>query len=68
MSAKISLVATQMTAQAAAIATAAGGGLTTADITALGDFLKTLSLDNSLAIPALKKSGLTNPNTALTPG
>jgi hypothetical protein len=67
MSAKLSTLATNITANAAAVATAITG-VTTADATALGDLLKTLSLDNSLAIPALMKSGLSNPNTALTPG
>jgi len=67
MSAKLSTLSTNIAANAAAVATAITG-VTTADATALADLLKTLSLDNSLAIPALMKSGGTNPNTALTPG
>jgi hypothetical protein len=67
MSAKLSTLATNIAANAGAVNTAITG-VTVADVTALADLLKTLSLDNSLAIPALMKSGLSNPNTALTPG
>jgi predicted TIM-barrel enzyme len=67
MSAKLSTLATNIAANAAAVATAITG-VTTADATALADLLKTMSLDNSHTVPLLMKSGLSNPNTALTPG
>lgn len=54
--AKLSTLATQFAANAAAVATATAGGVVTADITALADMLKTLSLRPDLALPAMKQA------------
>lgn len=67
--ATVSLVAARMTANAAAIATAAGGGLVTSDIQSLGQILAALAFNQSMAIPLIGEA--TTPSTAstmLTPG
>ena len=66
--AKFSTLATQFSTNAAAIATAAGGTIVTSDITALADFLKTLSLfpHHCFPIIAIASPGLAS--TQLTPG
>jgi len=66
MASKLSLMSTQIAANAAAVATAIAGGVSTADATALADLLKTLSLRPDLAVPAiaLGSSG----NTSLVVG
>jgi len=66
--AKFSLLATQFAANAAAVATATAGGVATSDITALADLMKTLSLRNDLAIPALLLGSASVAATQLTPG
>jgi hypothetical protein len=66
--AKVSVLATQFAANAAAIATAAAGGIVTSDITALADLLKTLSLRNDLLLPAMALANIANTQTNLTPG
>jgi hypothetical protein len=64
--AKLSTISTQCASNAAAVATALGGGVVTSDVTALADLLKTLSLrpGDSYAImtqcpPALASTYLT---------
>lgn len=66
--AKLSTLATQFAANAAAIATSAAGTVVTSDITALADILKTLSLRNDLAQPLFQLANPTNSTTQLTPG
>jgi len=49
--ARLSVIATQCTANAAAVAAALAGGIVTSDVTALGDLLKTLALSPDVFIP-----------------
>lgn len=60
--ANVSLVAARMTANAAAIAAAAAGGLTTADIQSLGQILALLSVSQEIMIPLISQA--TTPATA----
>lgn len=60
----MSLVAARMTANAAAIATAAAGGLSTADIQSLGQILALLSVSQDVMIPLIGQA--TTPATAST--
>jgi hypothetical protein len=64
MAATVTLVSQRMIANAAAIATAAAGGLTTADIQSLGAILATLALSQDISIPLIGQS--TTPATAST--
>jgi len=50
---KLSALATQCTANAAAIAAQVGGGCVTADITALGAVLAALAVSQDVSIPLL---------------
>lgn len=65
--AKLSVVAAQMKANAAAIATAAAGGIVTSDITALADMLNTLALNPDLALPAMMQCPAALASTYLQP-
>ena len=51
--ASISTLATQFAANAAAVATAAGGTIVTSDITALAQVLANLANDQSFSIPLI---------------
>lgn len=62
--AKISTIAAQCTANAAAVATALAGGVVTSDVTALGAILATLALSPDISIPLLGQS--TTPTLAPT--
>jgi hypothetical protein len=61
--ARLSVIAAQCTANAAAVATALGGGIVTSDVTALGDLLKTLALSPDIFIPL---AGMCPPSLAST--
>jgi hypothetical protein len=65
--AKLSVLATQMKANAAAIATAVAGGVVTSDITALADMLNTLALNPDLALPAMSQCPPALASTYLQP-
>jgi hypothetical protein len=54
--AKLSLLAAQCTANAAAVATALASTVVTSDVTALGAVLATLALSPDLAIPLIGQS------------
>jgi hypothetical protein len=62
--AKLSTIATQCTANAAAIATAMGGGIVTSDVTALGAVLACYALSPDLTIPTIGQA--TTPALAST--
>lgn len=65
---RISVLGTQCTANAAAIAAAVAGGCVTSDITALGAILSLLGLSQDVSIPLLGQA--TTPalaSTMLTP-
>jgi hypothetical protein len=50
---RVSVLATQCTANAAAIAAAVGGGCVTSDITALGAILALLAVSQDIMIPMM---------------
>ena len=62
--AKISTIATQCTANAAAVATALGGGIVTSDVTALGAVLMNLALSADISTPIIGQA--TTPALAST--
>lgn len=67
--AAVSLVAARMTANAAAIATAAAGGLVTSDIQALGAVLAAMAASAEGMIPLISLATTpANASTMLTPG
>jgi hypothetical protein len=51
--AKVSVIATQCTANAAAVATALGGGIVTSDVSALGAVLALLALSPDVITPLI---------------
>ncbi len=53
MAISLDTASSRMLANAAAVATAMAGGTTTAEVQAISELLKTLSLRNDIAIPAL---------------
>lgn len=54
MAVRLSVLAAEVAADAAAIATEIGGGRTTAEITALAGLLAVLGSRNDLAVPAMQ--------------
>lgn len=54
--AKLSVLATQMAANSAAVATALAGTVVTSDVTALAALLATMSLRSDMAIPLIGQS------------
>jgi hypothetical protein len=62
--ARLSTIATQCTANAAAVATALGGGIVTSDVTALGSVLMLLALSPDLMVPTIGQA--TTPALAST--
>lgn len=62
--AKVSVIAAQCTANAAAVATALGGGVVTSDVTALGAVLALLSLSPDIMMPLIGQA--TTPTLAPT--
>jgi len=65
---KLSNLATQLNTNAAAVAASAAGTVVTADITALADLLKILSLRDDLAMPIFQLANPANSQTQLTLG
>lgn len=51
MATKLTVMGAQCTTNAAAVAAAMAGGVTTADVTALGEILKNLGISQDLYIP-----------------
>jgi hypothetical protein len=66
--AKLSTISAQCLTNAAAVATALGGGIVTSDVTALADFLKTLSLRNGDAFAMMSQTPPALASTYIAPG
>lgn len=66
--AHLSTLATQFSANAAAIATAAAGTIVTSDITALADFLKILSMRQDFSLPPMLLATPSLVSTYIQPG
>jgi hypothetical protein len=53
MAISLDTASSRLLANAAAVATAMAGGTTTAEVQAISEFLKTMSIRNDIAIPAM---------------